>query len=265
MAGLETLTESMGKLLNVAPQAYDDLIKPSAQAAGQMLAFPLELVSALLVRPRCWIANAEYKIKETNILIAKKLKNVEKNNIVAPEDYIAVPALQALSYSMDCEELRNIYANILAGAMNSATKSKVHPAYVEIVKQLSPVDIKIFNDIGEHCVNDMTNGLVCANVKLIKDEDNIIVLPYITGEDSMEDFMIGIDNLVRCNLLYNVLSRGVIIDDLAYSYETVEKWNSVKKYLDQGYIIENIGSCAFSLTELGREFYTICCADVDKC
>lgn len=263
MKELKNITNGVGTLVSEnTKEVYEDVLKPSAQAAGQLLALPIKTVNALLTPLRQWIANAEYRIEETNILVAKKLKKVEQSNIVAPEDYVAVPALQALSYSMDCEELRNMYANILASSMNSDTKNKVHPAFVEIVKQLSPVDINIFNDIGEHCIKDMTDGLVCANVKLIKNENDTVVLPYITGEGSIEDFMIGIDNLVRCNLLYNVLARGIIIDDF-YSYEIVEKWDSVKKYLEQGYKIENISSCGFSLTELGREFYTICCVDND--
>lgn len=54
---------------------------------------------------------------------------------MTPEAYVAVPALQAISYSMNSEELRNMYANLLAKAIDIDEKDKVHPAFVELIKQ----------------------------------------------------------------------------------------------------------------------------------
>ena len=39
---------------------------------------------------------------------------------------------------MNSKELRDLYANLPAKAMNSDTKDTVHPAYLETIKQLSP-------------------------------------------------------------------------------------------------------------------------------
>lgn len=66
-----------------------------------------------------------------------------------PEAYVAVPAIQAISYSMNSEELRNLYANLLAKAMNSDTKDMVHPSFVEIIKQMSPIDALVLNEITQ--------------------------------------------------------------------------------------------------------------------
>ena len=74
MKGSEALAEGAGKLLGAAPELYNDLGKPVVQEAGKMLALPLQAVNALLVRPRSWIANANYKLQETNALIANRLK-----------------------------------------------------------------------------------------------------------------------------------------------------------------------------------------------
>ena len=58
-----------------------------------------------------------------------------------------MPALQAISYSMDSEELRNMYANLLAKAMNVDEKDKVHPAFVELIKQMAPREALILDGI----------------------------------------------------------------------------------------------------------------------
>lgn len=85
-----------------------------------------------------WIAQKEYNIEETKKLLALKLTHITPDNIVSPESYIAIPALQQISYSMNNESLRDLYANLLAKAMNKETKNAVHPAFVDIIKQLSP-------------------------------------------------------------------------------------------------------------------------------
>lgn len=67
---------------------------------------------------------------ETEKLLEQKLKNIDEEKIVSPESYVAVPAIQAISYSMNSDELRNLYANLLAKAMVTPTKDAVHPSFV---------------------------------------------------------------------------------------------------------------------------------------
>ena len=65
------------------------------------------------------------------------------DSIVSPEAYIAVPALQAISYCKNSEELRNMYANLLATSMLNDKKEDVHPSFGEIIKQLSPDEARM--------------------------------------------------------------------------------------------------------------------------
>ena len=97
-------------------------------------------INAALSPLRQWIAQREYNVAETEKLLAKKLENIEPEKIVSPEPYVAVPALQAISYSMNSDELRELYANLLAKSMCIDTKNSVHPSFVEIIRQMSPLD-----------------------------------------------------------------------------------------------------------------------------
>lgn len=63
--------------------------------------------------------------------------------IESPDPHIAVPALQYISYCMDNDELRDMYANLLANSMNKVVKNGVHPGFVEIIKQLSPDEARL--------------------------------------------------------------------------------------------------------------------------
>ncbi|WP_420315132.1 Abi-alpha family protein [Dorea formicigenerans] len=51
--------------------------------------------------------------------------------------YTAFPAWRAISYCMDDDQLRNVFAEPLIYAMNSETVENVHPTYVETIKQIS--------------------------------------------------------------------------------------------------------------------------------
>ena len=77
--------------------------------------------------------------------VSERLNEVPQENIVAPDPRIAVPVLQALTYSIGDKTISEMFANLLAADMNSETKSKVHPAFVEMIKEISPADAKVLS------------------------------------------------------------------------------------------------------------------------
>lgn len=106
-------------------------------------------INAILTPYRKWLITSETNFEKTSELLSSRMMNVPKEKIQAAEPYIMVPALQAISYSMDSEELRNMYANLLASAMNTDTAASVHPAFVEIIKQMSPQDTYVLKEISK--------------------------------------------------------------------------------------------------------------------
>lgn len=260
MAGLETLAEGAGKLLGAVPDLYDDLAKSTVQEAGKLLSLPLEAVNALLVRPRCWIANANYRVQEVNLLIANKLKYIDENKLIPPSDYVAVPALQSLTYSMDSDELRNLYANLLAKAMNIDTKNNVHPAFVEIIRQLSPLEAALFKELVDIFYEQ---GKISAydlkfenNVFHVKEYMHIVNYKNYT----IDEISLAIDNLIRCNLLSVYNANLIIYDDMLCDVDALD-WECVKKMNDSGYYLVNSLPNEILLTSFGKSFYSICCKD----
>ena len=115
----------------------------------------VDITSALVVRAihaalsplEKWVLEKEYNLAETKKLLEEKLKNTPVENIITPPAYVAVPALQSISYCMDDPQLRDMYAELLAHAMNSETVLNVHPTYVEIINQMSPFDALVFKEL----------------------------------------------------------------------------------------------------------------------
>ena len=108
-----------------------------------------------------WIAQRESNLAATYKALEPKLENVPLENIITPPAYVAVPALQAISYCMDDDQLREMFAELLAHAMNSETVDNVHPTYVEIIKQMSPYDALVFKKLIKQLV------IPCVSIKYV--------------------------------------------------------------------------------------------------
>ncbi len=258
--GLDKLAGGVGKAIETVPDLYDDALKQATQEYGKTIALIPRAINAALVPLRQWIAEREYKLAETEKLLAQKLEHVSEDKIVTPEAYVAVPAIQAISYSMNSEELRNLYANLLAKAMNSDTKDMVHPSFVEIIKQMSPIDALVFKKIMERQINPL--------IDLIYEKKYGI--GYTTLKNNITDINVApidtvslsIDNLVRQKLIY-------IPGDKHYLHKTAYKKILKSKYYTkqkEHYTCDNVSNrLKFSYkkriiekTSLGKLFYKIC-------
>ena len=190
--------DEVGKLVNVAPEIYTDAFKPAAQESGKTVALIPRAINAALVPLRQWIAQKEYNLAETEKMLAKKLEHVGEDKIVTPEPYVAVPAIQAISYAMNSEELRNLYANLLAKSMVLDTKNSVHPSFVEIIKQMSPTDATVFKIIMKAQLKPIINlKIMSSEFTSIPAQNNCSWIQEFPIEECAPSF----DNLIRLGLI----------------------------------------------------------------
>jgi len=88
-------------------------------------------------------AQVNREIEYSNDLVKKvamKIDKIPSEKLIEPNESIVKPALSAFSAYNSEEELRNMFAKLIASAFNGDMEAFVHPAFVEIIKQLSPVD-----------------------------------------------------------------------------------------------------------------------------
>lgn len=252
------MKNELGETLKTVPELYHDALQPSAQETGKILARIPRAINAAFSGLDKWILNREYSVDETKKLLAKKLNNVNPDKIVEPEPYVAIPAIQAISYAMNSDELRNLYANLLAKSMISDTKDTVHPSFVEIIKQMSPIDARIFQLIIETPVRPLidlrkrtSDGNFCvfqSHCSWIKDFsikqsataiDNLlrlglIEIPYGISYTNSQAY-----SLVRQNpefISFEQHSRDFLVSDETFEYKN--------RYIE--------------LSELSKLFYNIC-------
>lgn len=244
------------EITKILPKAYDDGLKPMVQETGKTLALLPKTINAALAPLDIWIAQRNYKISETKKLLEIKLKNVDQSKIVTPEAYVAVPTLEAISYSMDSEELRNMYSNLLAKAMNEDEKDKVHPAFVELIKQMTPMEAVFLDDIFKKEVTP----LIDLSIKLENggNDHYIYNISWIT-HFSYRDVALAINNLQRMGLI-DIPFGVCYTEDQLYEQirnTTVYKEHKEKlKNMNIGTVEEN--KKIIQKTSLAQSFCEIC-------
>ena len=213
----------------VAKDVYADTGKPVLKPTGELLGLVPRAIHAALLPIEKWVLSKEYNLEATKRLLDKKLENVPAELIESPEPHIAVPALQYISYCMDNEELRNMYANLLANSMNSVMKNGVHPAFVEIIKQLCPDEAKLMKHIYQ--VKTVPTIDICMKNKeggkilLYKNFSNI---GKSTGCESPESISSYFDNLIRLGLIEQSPALSSLIDKELY--EPLKNDSFIKRY-----------------------------------
>jgi hypothetical protein len=75
--------------------------------------------------------------------IAEKAQAIPQEHIVEPKASIAGPTLQGLAFAHEELNLKEMYLNLLATAMDGRISSSAHPAFVEIIKQLDSEDARL--------------------------------------------------------------------------------------------------------------------------
>ncbi|SPP31211.1 hypothetical protein ARAF_0324 [Arsenophonus endosymbiont of Aleurodicus floccissimus] len=139
--------------------------------------------------------------------VAEKLKDIAPENIVTPHPNVAGPAIEALRYTGHEESLSEMYASLLATAMNKDTIQKAHPAFVDIIKQLTPDEAKIVRGFAkDESINPLISVLATSRPdKNIYDGYSIILKNFSqigerAGCDYVQLIPAYLDNLVRMGL-----------------------------------------------------------------
>ena len=126
-----------------AVPVYQDVVQPAAQEIGKALQTVAKTVHIALAPVSALVWGYD-QIKEfVATKVSERLKNVPPENIISPKPNVAGPALEALRYTGHEERLSDMYANLLAASMDKSTAQGAHPAFVEIIRQLTPDEAKL--------------------------------------------------------------------------------------------------------------------------
>lgn len=121
----------------------------------------------------------KYKLEDFEDDLKKKIQHIPEENLQVPPTMIAGPVLESLRYTYDEGELREMYENLLASAMDNRIVSQTHPSFVDAIKQMSVTDAQVIKKIAE--IND---NISCSEVIFkIKETTNIY-------KDAMPNYLV---------------------------------------------------------------------------
>lgn len=265
------VSELVGQTSGVLEKAYDDLAHPTAKSVGNTVSLIPRTIGVWLGKWEKWVINGEESIRLTAEAVREKAEKIPEEKLTEPEPYVAIPAVQQLSYCYDSEELREMYANLLVSSMNMDKQDDVHPAYVDVIKQLTPDEAKLLRyiyrtqtksipivDVIVH-VSGVTNGVIT----LAKYYSNV----YKSVLDNAENYQVYVENLIRLNLcnipgtylldtsLYDAimsdtqLPQKVFIDNLSKPIQTEDKSSTLRR---------EVKKLSLDMTAFGKSFAACC-------
>lgn len=206
---------------------------------------------------------AEENWKSVEEEIKKKALEISPEKLTVPEPYVAIPAIEQLSYGYDSKELRDLYANLLVSSMNVDTKSDVHPSFTSIIKDLCPDEAKLFQVIaktGTFTVVDVRfqyyEGIIKGGgVTALKNFTDI-------GDEICEypdKISLYLENLSRLQLIHIYKDRTVFTLNKDDTLENHPKVKILTSTNIQGQVCKvNKGMC--QVTALGKLFIKTCVA-----
>lgn len=214
----------------VAEKAYDDVAHPTMSATGTILSLFPRTVRLWLSKWEKYVLMGEANLEQFASALKPKVDAIPEEKLTEPEPYVAIPAIQQLSYSFNSEVLREMYANLLAASMNVDTKWDVHPSFVEIVKQLTPREAVFLNYLRGY-----RKALIDYEFQF-KEFGGFCGQNLIAVNDrfSQEDITLYINNYIRLGIFEKVLSKR---NSCAMEFEEIEKIaiNECKSSMEEDY------------------------------
>lgn len=213
------------------------------------------------------LSNQQYEqlMKEILLEVEKILEQKGKENVVFPDRDVFIPAMQTLTNKFEREDIRKMFTKLLANSMDKNTKEKVHPSFVEILKNMNSLDAALFKKLLEK-----KKGYIKAiNPNIgIKGTNNVFVdaLPEwyvdikINGYN-MFKISTSLVNLNRLGIIelmfdrtagnegYDILEKSQDLENILENYQRFHKDKDLELISTKSII---------NITEYGKELAQVC-------
>ena len=232
-----------------------NLIRSTAKSVQQNLESAIDGVMGWL---RCW--GEKQKILQEKYLedfkkrVSTKISDVPQEDLVEPSVSIVGPIVEACKYYYEDTHYQEMFSELLASACDQRHVHAIHPSFVEILKQLAPLDAKLlsmFKHHGTYALCDVQeihrDGLITPYTQSLfdfKDKQGEFTLEEHLGLTS------SLDNLARLGVVMK--NRDII--ELSYNYDAFQNHFMYKSYLSTKNIDSTfkILKARIELTDFGR-------------
>lgn len=223
----------------------------------------------------------------------EKISKIPPENLCEPQLSIIGPAFDASKYYFEEKELRELFSNLVANSMNKEYIDKTHPAFVDIIKHLSPFDAKLITDSFK--LNVKTRPI--CRIRMQTDNQPLFGVPEkifnhfyseSTGSISFENYFLtqkldanqtfvsrSLSNLSRLGIIeitfYEWLADFAIYKPFEESDFFKNQLSEHNKFIEQvssrlknsanknNFRYINLARGMVKVTPLGKDFISVCC------
>ena len=194
------------------------------------------------------------------IMLDEELTKRSPKQINPQSARVAVPTLQGASVT-DEEDVRRMYAKLLASSMDSSTGGGTHPAFPKIIDQMNTFDANLMKRIVE-----INNSIPVAVVSFTFDNKCLTsVMPHYYSPyfDVLNDpwaTSLSVENLSRLQLIN--LFGGTV---KTYNYEkfktepfVIDRFEFAKKCYPIPNLAMEVTEYVIQLNDFGKRFAKLC-------
>ncbi|MBQ0326122.1 DUF4393 domain-containing protein [Providencia rettgeri] len=262
----KTVTDAAVEMVKSIP-IDDNAKKIVGKEVGKTLTTITKAVN-LVISPLAATVYGYETIKDFLVnTLSEKLKKVPLEDIVEPKARVVGAALESLKHLDESDDdaiLKDMYANLIASSINRNVKQKAHPAFVEIIKQLDPFDVKLLEylRVNAKAINS-GNPMLTLRQYLNKDSGvQVTICKWLLPDNALKIFDMdlkklesSIENLERLKLIFIESNRTYtnksiyeeLFNGLFYKSLRIKFGNDLD--VEQGYI---------EITSFGDNFLTVC-------
>jgi hypothetical protein len=247
-----------GQLVGLAKES------PELNEAGQKFASSALVVSKAVQNVLLPIAAVNYafdkgrqyfQLNFQNDLEAKTAE-IAPENIVDPKASVAGPVLQGLAFSHEEPSLKDMYLSLLRTAMDRNETEKAHPAFAEIIRQLTAVEadllIKVLSGRSNNPICRISAGLGSSKGEILLANH---CMPWCETETQKPKEIDGvvamIDNWIRLGLI-EISYEATLTRDSAYDW--VEKRPEYLRIKSEHGDLTMVQRGYYRITEFGNHF-----------
>ena len=281
MSDFEIGTNGINIPENTANTIYNDIARPVLVEAGKTMAIPFKAINWFAKQAGDYCVDKMTNTTKLKDCVQKRIESIPDEELCEPPKNIVVPAIISNSYT-DSEELRLMYANLIANSMNKQQKHPAHPAFVEIIKQLTPSEAlllkssKILTDTTPFCqiryqkkssFGNYSHHNLASNNIIRKFNEGVTAFKYYIPSLKnipVPDLQIMMDNFIRLNLI-EVLTGKISTNKDSYIDFYKDEFNIE---LEHSYVSQNEDQwkdyelahvlSVMTPTDFGMSFYEVC-------
>ena len=252
-------------LTKTIEKTYDDTLKEPLKSSSMIVSTVLDFVRNTVMYPmQKYNLYAENKLKAYADKLENRIHTIPVENLISPRVNILGPTIDGLKYNLDEEYIKEMFENLLISDMDNRKQSKVLPAYIEIIKQLSKEDAEFLKLLFRN------NGSLCAVQMRLKDTNTdgyACICDYVIYDYNSQGPISAYSTLQLNPLIIDNLQMHRLIEldySLYYSHPSkTEQYDILTNNIKGNYNLKDNQTFEYKngilrTTEFGRNFIDIC-------